>query len=196
MDGPNNDVLDIYLNGQLIGTSTSFENYFDSHPSDLNPAAPTSAQQVQTGGIFFRLNAAGGAQDGPGGSINQGFLIDNISITSFNGANATGNADTNVITGNSGDNVIAGLAGNDLLIGGAGADLFVFAAGHGSDTIQDFVIGADKIQFQGAAISGMNFASLGLVDDGGDTIISTGLGTITLIGLHPGQLSSTDFVFS
>jgi hypothetical protein len=63
-------------------------------------------------------------------------------------------------------------------------------------TVTDFVIGTDKIRFQGAGTSGMNFGNLNLVDNGADTTISTALGTIKLIGIHPGQLSSTDFVFS
>ena len=31
VDGPDNDVIDIYLDGNLIGSTTTFENYRDFH---------------------------------------------------------------------------------------------------------------------------------------------------------------------
>src|SRR5262249_54022558 len=33
-DGPNNDVINIYLDGQFIGTTTTFENYRDYSPDN------------------------------------------------------------------------------------------------------------------------------------------------------------------
>jgi Ca2+-binding RTX toxin-like protein len=58
-----------------------------------------------------------------------------------------GGAGDDVINGNSGNDVLVGEAGNDDLTGGDGADLFRFnATTEGTDTIQDFVVGTDKIQ--------------------------------------------------
>ncbi len=117
VDGPNNDVIDVYLDGKLIGTTTTFENYHDG----ITPDHIANATINQTDSVFFRPSANGSPQDGPGGQ-NQGFLIDNLSNAVYNNTSATGNELDNVITGNSGDNDITGGGGNDTIDGGAGID--------------------------------------------------------------------------
>jgi Ca2+-binding RTX toxin-like protein len=96
-------------------------------------------------------------------------------------------------TGDTGNDTLEGGAGDDLLSGGAGADIFVFASGHGSDTVLDFELGTDEIQFQGTGFS--NFAALVVTQVAGDTTIVTGQGTITLIGITAAALTSGDFEF-
>jgi S-layer protein len=88
----------------------------------------------------------------------------------------TGNAAADVISGGAGNDTLSGLLGNDTisggagtdgitggrgvdnLTGGAGVDTFSFAAGDSGatfganfDTITDFVVGTDKLQFTGVA---------------------------------------------
>jgi hypothetical protein len=72
VDGPSNDVVTVYINGSLVHTGTSWENYyrFDSEAS-----AEQSPRIVKT--VIFR---AGGTAF-PANSGN-GFLFDNLSLKS------------------------------------------------------------------------------------------------------------------
>ncbi len=115
VNGPNNDVINIYLDGQFIGTTTTFENYRDA----LGGTHDANAAANLTDRIFFRPSANGAPQ---GAGVNQGFYFDNITNSVYNNSNGTGNSLDNVITGNDGNNVLTGLGGNDTLIGGAGFD--------------------------------------------------------------------------
>ena len=121
-DGPNNDVIKVYLDGQFIGSTTTFENYHDALGGDHIDNATT----YETDRVFFRPSANGAPQDGAGGALDQGFYFDNLTTSVSNSINGTGNSLDNVITGNSGDNVLTGGGGNDTLTGGAGADVFKF----------------------------------------------------------------------
>ena len=78
VDGPNNDRIDIYLDGALIGSTTTFENYRD-FSADLTPNP--SQRQPDRPRILFRTGDAGQPHDGPGG-LNQGFNIDNVTTRS------------------------------------------------------------------------------------------------------------------
>ena len=127
VDGPDNDRIDIYLDGNLIGSTTTFENYRDFSP-DLAPNQDhdTNAAANLTDRVLFRTGDAGQPHDGPGG-LNQGFNIDNLTTSVYNNTDGTGNDGDNVITGNSGDNILTGGAGNDTIDGGAGSDTAVFS---------------------------------------------------------------------
>ena len=124
VDGANNDVIGVYLDGNLIGETTTFENYHDS----LNGAANHIANAIanETDRVFFRPSANGQPQDGSGTGANQGFYFDNLTTSVYNNTSGTGNDEANVITGNSGDNVLTGLQGNDVINGGAGIDTSVY----------------------------------------------------------------------
>jgi serralysin len=89
----------------------------------------------------------------PGTFYNQGYGIENLTLTGFGNINATGNGKNNILTGNSGSNVLNGgagndtlngSAGNDILIGGAGNDILIGGAGNDTLTGGD---GADKFRF-------------------------------------------------
>jgi RTX calcium-binding nonapeptide repeat (4 copies) len=127
-DGANNDAIDVYLDGELIGTTTTFENYRDA----LGGTHFANAEANQTSRVFFRPSGNGAPHDGTGGQ-NQGFYFDNLTTSVYNNLSATGNDAANVITGNSGDNVLSGLAGNDTLYGNDGND--TLTGGLGDDTI-------------------------------------------------------------
>jgi serralysin len=83
--------------------------------------------------------------------------VENLALTGATNINGTGNILNNLITGNSGNNtlnglggndVLNGLGGNDVLNGGVGNDQFLFNTAlpaSGIDTINDFVVGSDKI---------------------------------------------------
>ncbi len=132
VDGPNNDVINVYLDGQFIGTTTTFENYHDSLNGVANHDANAGANLTDR--IFFRPSPNGAPQDGSGGQ-NQGFYFDNITNAVYNNNNGTGNGLDNVITGNDGNNILTGLGGNDILIGGGGFDTANY---QGTLTTSDF----------------------------------------------------------
>jgi Ca2+-binding RTX toxin-like protein len=60
-----------------------------------------------------------------------------------------GGAGSDTLAAGADGDVLYGGAGNDLLSGGAGADIFVFAAGSGRDTVKNFVVGVDRLSFDG-----------------------------------------------
>ena len=55
-----------------------------------------------------------------------------------------------LIASGDGDDTLDGGAGNDTLYGGSGLDIFKFSIAHGQDTIKDFDISEDKIDYSGA----------------------------------------------
>ena len=61
-----------------------------------------------------------------------------------------GNAGNDTILGGAGADTITSGAGNDTMTGGADADDYVLVTGQGSDTITDFVTGADNIDWNTA----------------------------------------------
>ena len=160
-DGPDNDVVEIYLDGQLIGTSTSFENYWNWLEDDH----AGNAELNQAVGLFFRPNALGAPSDGPGGQ-NQGFYFDNVQITATNSADV--------------DDVLNGGAGNDTLFGGAGNDLIY---GDGDADILYGEDGKDTL-FGGAGndiIYGDLDADVLFGEDGNDTLFG-GAGNDIILG--------------
>jgi Big-like domain-containing protein/VCBS repeat protein/copper-binding protein NosD/peptidase M10/serralysin-like protein/hemolysin type calcium-binding protein len=166
VDGPDNDVIDIYLDGSHIGTTTTFENFRDAS----NPDHAANAEINQTNRLFFRSGAGGAAaQDGPGGQ-NQGFLFDDITNAVYNNTNGTGNALANIINGNTGDNILSGLGANDTLNGNGGNDTL---EGGGDDDTLDGGDGIDTAVYTtGVDASEINFV-------GGSWVV-TAEGTDTL----------------
>lgn len=165
VDGANNDVIEIFVDGQSVGFTSTFENYRDA----LGGTHDANAEVNQTNRIFFRSSANGATQDGPGGD-NQGFLFDNITNVITQAANVTGNALDNSITGNSADNVIDAGAGSDFVDGGAGddtailqgtlseysvqrggADTLIFT--HTADSVIDIVRNVEHFNFGGTDIN-------------------------------------------
>ncbi|NER81506.1 MAG: calcium-binding protein, partial [Leptolyngbya sp. SIO1D8] len=69
----------------------------------------------------------------PGTPRNQGYGIENLTLTGSGDINATGNGKDNVITGNSGGNILNGGAGDDTLNGGDGND--TLNGGDGNDIL-------------------------------------------------------------
>jgi serralysin len=60
-----------------------------------------------------------------------------------------GNGGNDVIDGGAGNDIITGGAGNDRLTGGTGKDSFNFDQGFGKDTITDFNVNEDRLNFTG-----------------------------------------------
>jgi len=86
-DGPSNDVVEIYIDGALEHTGTSWENYFRF---DTEAAAEQSPRLMKT--LLFR--SAGSAAPANAGN---GFLFDNISLVASD-TSVTSSAITNPAT--------------------------------------------------------------------------------------------------
>ncbi len=97
-----------------------------------------------------------------------------------------------VLFGGSGADQLEGELGNDTLWGGADSDRFVFRAGVGSDLIEDFQDGADRIQIIGGptSISGLVLQTVGT-----DVRITFGTVTILVADITKAELTSADFIF-
>ena len=101
------------------------------------------------------------------------------------------------LDGGAGDDVLDGGAGDDVLIGGAGADTFVIEGPNGTDTVEDFTHGEDRIDLSWLA-SVEGFEDLSITADGGAAVIDlTGVqgGTLRLENVSVGDLDESDFIF-
>ena len=117
-----------------------------------------------------------------------------------------GGGDSDFVRGGQGNDIVDGGAGDDGLYGGLGADTFV--ATSGSDIIQDFEMGVDRIQagagFSQLAISQQADGAL-ITQNDAATVQSLSATTfddagnssnILLAGIDAGSLSATDFLFA
>jgi Ca2+-binding RTX toxin-like protein len=89
--------------------------------------------------------------------------VENLTGISASGQTLVGGAIGNVITGGAGNDVLDGGLGADTLIGNAGADSFLFdsALGGGNvDTIQDFVLGSDRVLLDHNVFSALGTGAL------------------------------------
>ena len=101
------------------------------------------------------------------------------------------------LVGDAGDNLLDGKGGDDVLTGGLGADIFVFRPGYGADTITDFSAA------QGDTIDLSAFSTIHSLADvlaltsqqGPDTVITAGGGSLRLQNVSAASLTSADFDF-
>ena len=84
-----------------------------------------------------------------------------------------------MLEGGTGDDRIEGGEGDDTLSGGEGRDTYVLSGLFGSDRIEDFVSGEDKIEFSGFSSDDVTMTP---VDGGSGTRISVDVG-----GIHYGD---------
>ncbi len=146
-EGPSNDVVKVYVDGNLVHTGTSWENYyrFDSESS-----AEQSVRIVKT--VLFRSGGTAAPS-----TLGKGYLIDNLSLLSGPiptvptptqspyavpaqcsnienlGAPIIGTNKSEKINGTSGNDLIFGLNGSDKIDGKGGSDCIV--GGNGSDKL-------------------------------------------------------------
>ncbi len=121
-----------------------------------------------------------------------------------------GSGGSDMLDGGDGDDVLLGNSGNATLIGGAGSDtmtaaagnltnLFVFEDGFGTDTIEQFDPANPLSVIDLSAVSAItDFTDLvdnHLSEDAGNSVITDGVNSITLVGILNGDLSSGNFAF-
>jgi Ca2+-binding RTX toxin-like protein len=134
-----------------------------------------------------------------------GTNVENLTLTGTTAINGTGNLLNNTITGNSGNNLLSGGAGNDILTGNAGSDILVgnhgndtlnlglndgvadilrYTNGDGSDVINQFVKGIDKLAFTGISF-------IDVIVSGSDTQLRLGNGITGDASFGAGSLLET-----
>ena len=104
-----------------------------------------------------------------------------------------GGAGDDIIFGQEGDDIISGGSGDDILYGGSGSDTFLFdSAADGHDTIKDFDVNEDVLDFSGL-ISGYSNVQdaidhfvFDVNNNGSDTVVSvnTAGGSVDLVTLE------------
>lgn len=203
-----NDVYTLY-DSHATGTGAGYYTTWDTGGTDefrytgsrdatIDLRAATL--QYETGGGGFMSYADGVIA---GRTIANGVVIENATGGSGHDT-LTGNDADNHLVGNGGNDTLIGRGGNDTLDGGAGndrltgssgIDTFEFEFGDGFDTITDFVLGTDVIDFLGL---GIGFADLTITDVSGDARVTydfTTSGQITLNGVAATGLTDADFLF-
>ena len=98
------------------------------------------------------------------------------------------------ISGTSGNDTIFGGAGNDTMAGGAGSDTFVFRANLGQDTVTDFTVGSDVLEFRDGVFADAAAVLAAATASGSDTLITIDVGnTILLKNVAVANLHTGDF---
>jgi hypothetical protein len=106
-----------------------------------------------------------------------------------------GGGGNDIMNGGGGNDILIGGAGNDIMNGNAGNNTFIFASGFGSDRINTFANGADKIDLTAFATS---FGALTVTQNAANTVISGsifGTNTITLANFTATNVDVSDFIF-
>jgi Ca2+-binding RTX toxin-like protein len=127
----------------------------------------------------------------------------NDDIRGGNGRDALfGDSGRDHLFGSRGNDELTGGFGNDELTGGAGADQFIFAGRNGTDRIEDFRNGVDRIRIEGYGSALNSFADLAgdIVQVGANVHIRlganvSGAGTIIIENFRVAQLNAADFIF-
>jgi Ca2+-binding RTX toxin-like protein len=91
------------------------------------------------------------------------------------------------LRGGAGADSLTGGADRDLLIGGAGADVFTFFTGDGRDTIRDFEVGVDRLEF-------VTDRAIEITDTWAGARISYGDDSVLLLGVAAAELGAGDFL--
>lgn len=127
------------LGDALKDTYVSIENFkltnFDDTFISLNTVGAKNSASGLDGADTFTSGGKGTTNTFDGGNGNDTFL---------------GGAGTDKFTGGAGDDHLTGGGGKDVLTGGTGADTFIFNLKEkGAETITDFELGIDHLQFTG-----------------------------------------------
>lgn len=172
----------------------------------------TDFEVIGTGDADDTIFGSTGNDDVGGGAGDDIYFLNGGDDRAYGGSGADeifGGAGNDTLLGDMGTDTINGGVGDDTLEGGIDdaappfdpdsqaapvVDIFVFEFGDGFDTITDFQIGTDLIDFLGL---GIGFADLAIVDVSGDARITydfTTSGQITLDGISASSLTDASFL--
>ncbi|MEP6021424.1 MAG: CHRD domain-containing protein [Paracoccaceae bacterium] len=118
--------------------------------------------------------------------------IENV-VGSNDGDAIIGSDVSNTLSGEDGDDVLNGQGGDDLLLGGEGSDTFTFEGLFGNDTIGDFEVGVDRLDFSDF---GPDFTdSLQVSQNGDDAVLTfSSDASVRLEGVNRADLIEDDFI--
>ena len=108
--------------------------------------------------------------------------------------NIAGNTGDDTLYGDAGDDTLIGGEGDDALHGGAGRDTFTFTSGFGNDTIYDFQLNFDSIDFSALGLSDYTSLMSNTADVSGNAVITLSGNTVTFDGITKSQLLQGDFI--
>lgn len=135
---------------------------------------------------FENINGSNNAQSPNGGND---ILSGNEGVNVLNGQ-----AGDDILNGEGGDDILIGGEGNDILIGGGGADTFSFGPDFGTDIIQDFQLGIDRLDFSDFGPD-FDMSDLSAHQDGNDAVFTFGsAGGVRLEGVNAADLTDDDFI--
>jgi serralysin len=190
----------------MVGGAGNDIYVVDASNDRITEAASEGIDTVQTALTAYTLGTTNGSANvenlvytgtGTTAFAGTGSALDNA-ITGGRGADTLlGLAGNDLLTGGAGNDSLTGGAGVDVLVGGAGNDRFIYTATTDSgttallrDIINDFTVGADRIDVSGidantattgngaftwrgtAAINGAGQLSMAFDDSTGTTVIS------------------------
>lgn len=170
-------------NGSFIGTGNSIAN-------------------IITGGSGNDYLFGMGGNDQLFGGIGNDFLDGGEGADNLQGGNGNdvmiGGVGADTLSGGNGDDILNGQEGNDILDGGTGSDIFAFGANFGQDRITGFDSnpngGQDFLDLVLLGINAENFASsVSITGNNGNTIVTIGTDTITLVGVNSTTVNMGDF---
>lgn len=109
------------------------------------------------------------------------------------GDTLNGGAQNDVLFGGAGNDDITGASGNDSMSGGLGFDDFIFDDNWGDDTITDFDLVRDDLDFSG--VYGLNtIAQLSLTDTSKGVVVGFAGDTVRLNGISSWELDDGNFI--
>lgn len=119
------------------------------------------------------------------------YILSNAGNDSVNGDNGNDLIETDLgndtLNGGNGNDILRPGRGDDQMSGGAGSDEFVIGREWGNDTISDFDLDNDILDFRG---TGLEVSDLTISNSGGNAVISDGTNTLTLTGVSSSDLSA------
>jgi hypothetical protein len=151
---------------------------------DDSMAGSFANESITSGAGNDTIDAGAGADTLAGGAGNDMLL---------------GGAGADSLSASDGNDTLVGGVGNDVLSGNRGNDLFVFSQSFGHDTIIDYQVGTDHIEFQGVGFTGFQDMMTHAAQSGTAVIITDATGdtlqinntTIASLSSHSG-----DFLFA
>jgi len=123
-----NNTLDGGLGADTMNGGDGSDTYIVDNVGDVVAESYNDA----LGGVDTVLSSVSYSLSPGTVSGQQGYGIENLTLTGSGNINGTGNGNNNVITGNSGNNTLSGGDGNDTLNGADGNDTLIGGAGNDS----------------------------------------------------------------
>jgi hypothetical protein len=180
-------------NGNVVFTANTNASTasFEYTLSDGNGGTDSAIVSVLVGTTLNGGNGKDSLSGTAGDDILNGGNGDDILLGLTGDDILSGDNGMDNLQGGEGKDRLYGGRGNDLLTGGLRSDIFVLMTQSGTDTIQDFADGEDKIGLAG----GLTFGQLTIGSSNGNTLISKNGGEVLAIlaDVNSSLITQADF---